>query len=71
VITDCSQFLVRALLQAFRSHCDKALVYNGSTLELSAGTLKIWFLGLSGDAAADAEAEIEAETVKLDMLQGV
>jgi hypothetical protein len=43
VITDCSQFLVRALLQAFRCHCDKALVYNGSTLELSAGTLKIWF----------------------------
>jgi hypothetical protein len=28
-------------------------------------------LGLSGDAAADAEAEIEAETVKLDRLQDV
>jgi hypothetical protein len=28
-------------------------------------------LGLSSDAAADAEAEIEAETVKRDMLQGV
>ena len=28
-------------------------------------------LGLSGDATADAEAEIEAKTVKLDMLQGV
>jgi hypothetical protein len=28
-------------------------------------------LGLSGDVAADAEAEIEAETVKLDMLRDV
>lgn len=28
-------------------------------------------LGLSGDVAADAEAEIKAETVKLDMLRDV
>jgi hypothetical protein len=28
-------------------------------------------LGLLGDVAADAEAEIEAETVKLDMLRDV